>query len=287
MGIPDRLTCLLRSLYAWQEVTVRTGAACLNLGHSLFTRAQWLPTGSICCLWQLSFSLHLQVYCMMQPLLLILGRVAVTAQWQKLSSLLKTSHSPGGRGGHEFSKASPSDFLPPSIVDHCLDASLASGWISMLSKLCCVFLSARSQKWYLAFLPLFSRSDLCVDSKCHLSTRLLSSPVPSSWNSSPVNPSICINSPFSFPWPYSLVAVPLWLIPFSQPPGPSASLSSLRFWPVLLKSPQVFVQLGRDWLGAVWVKGILPKVLGAPNDSNMSERDAKIQGGLCGLSGLL
>lgn len=56
---------------------------------------------------------------------------------------------------------------------------------------------------------------------------------------------------------------------------------------MLLKSPQVFVQLGRDWLGAVWVKGILPKVLGAPDDSNMSERDAKIQGGLCGLSGLL
>ena len=69
MGIPDRLTCLLRSLYAWQEATVRTGAACLNLGHSLFTRAQWLPTGTVsgslsfcclsvcCCLRQLSSSL--------------------------------------------------------------------------------------------------------------------------------------------------------------------------------------------------------------------------------------
>ena len=119
-----------------------------------------------------------------------------------------------------FPKALPSDFLPPSIVDHCLDASLASGSISMLSKLCCVFLSARSQKWFLACLPLFSRSDLCIDSEYHLSSRLLSSPVPSSWNSSPVNPSICINSPFSFPWPYSLVAIPLWLIPFSQPQVP-------------------------------------------------------------------
>ena len=52
MGIPDHLTCLLRSLYAWQEVTVRTGAAYLNLGHSLFMRAQWFPMGCICCLWQ-------------------------------------------------------------------------------------------------------------------------------------------------------------------------------------------------------------------------------------------
>ena len=75
--------------------------------------------------------------------------------------------------------------------------------------------------------------------------------------------------------------------PLSQPSSPSVSLSSLRFWPVLLKSPQVLVHLGSDWLGAVPVKSIHPKVLCAPDHSNMSKGGAQIQGGLCGPSGLL
>lgn len=85
----------------------------------------------------------------------------------------------------------------------------------------------------------------------------------------------------------ALVAIPPWLIPFSQPPGPSVSLSSLRFRPVLLKSPQVLVQLGSDWLGAVQVKSIHPKVLGAPDHSNKSKGGAQIQDGFCGPLDLL
>ena len=75
----------------------------------------------------------------------------------------------------------------------------------------------RSGSWHFChyFLGL-----ICALTQCRLSPRLLSSPVSSSWNSSPVNPSVCINSPFSFPWPYSLVAIPLWLILLASPQVP-------------------------------------------------------------------
>ena len=56
---------------------------------------------------------------------------------------------------------------------------------------------------------------------------------------------------------------------------------------MLLKSPQVLVQLGSDWLGAVRVKSIRRKVLGAPDHSNMSKGGAQIQYGFCGPPGLL
>ena len=56
---------------------------------------------------------------------------------------------------------------------------------------------------------------------------------------------------------------------------------------MLLKSPQVLVQLGSDGLGAVRVKSIHPKVLGAPDHSNMSKGGAQIQDGFCGPLDLL
>ena len=43
MGIPDRLTCLLRNLYAGQEATVRTGHGTTDW----FQRGKGVPQGCI------------------------------------------------------------------------------------------------------------------------------------------------------------------------------------------------------------------------------------------------
>ena len=107
----------------------------------------------------------------------------------------------------------------------------------------------RSGSWHFChyFLGL-----ICALTQCRLSPRLLSSPVSSSWNSSPVNPSVCINSPFSFPWPYSLVAIPLWLIPLASPQVPQFKdpISPLRekllvycsdYWFTTTWRPRVFL----------------------------------------------
>ena len=39
MGIPDHLTCLLRSLYAGQEATVRIGHGTIDLGGKEYIKA--------------------------------------------------------------------------------------------------------------------------------------------------------------------------------------------------------------------------------------------------------
>ena len=46
MGIPDHLTCLLRNLYAGQEVTVRTGHGCIEQSYGLCGRERgWEDLG--------------------------------------------------------------------------------------------------------------------------------------------------------------------------------------------------------------------------------------------------
>ena len=79
MGIPDHLTCLLRSLYAWQEETELE--LHVWIWGSLFMRAQWFPMPHGLYMLSLASVPFPFAY---SPFLLIQGTAAVTAQWQKL-----------------------------------------------------------------------------------------------------------------------------------------------------------------------------------------------------------